>query len=369
MHFNDNGNQTRHFLQVDKPSAVSANTSPTDTAYESENEFPFDDKPASNKIEWEIKLANFPENRPERLMKPVFVERLFLSDDGKSLVGHIAVANISFHKAVFARFTLDYWKTTSELAAEYSQDVRAQTPKDGLDRFSFSIRLVDQANLENKTLLLCVRYVVAGQEYWDNNDNINYQVDFVRRAAKVNAFAPRSTLGARPVSAIPRSRHSPPVSRGRPRAPSIEDDMGRFDTSSSYHFGSSAQDILGEDTQTTIKLKPRTKRASAFPGSAPQQPGGLGGRYDFGASLSAVLSTAQDKLGKQSGLMQRVESQKKAGTGYFSREAPRSGSGGSDNATSERPAIGSAQYKDLVSKFCYVGCRPAAVKSTNISPS
>lgn len=351
VHFNDNGNQTRHFLQVDKPSAVSANTSPTETAYESENDYPFDDR-QSNKTEWEIKLANFPEDRPERQSRPIRVERIFLSDDGKSLVGQVAVANISFHKAVVARFTLDYWKTTSEVSAEYSQEVQNNSGADSFDRFSFTIRLVDQANLENKTLFLCVRYNVSGQEYWDSNDNANYQVDFVKRAVKVSRFVPRSSLGARPVNAIPRSRHSPPASRGRPRAPSIEDDMGRFDNSASYHFGSSAKDLLGDDTQATIKLKPRTKRTPTFPGSAPQQPGGLGGRYDFGASLSAALSTAQDKLGKQSGLMQRPETHKKS-DGYFSREAPHAGTDGPENVTSERPAIGSAQYKDLVSKFCY----------------
>ena len=217
VHFNDNGNQTRHFLQVDKPSAVSANTSPTDTAYESENEYPFIET-TSNKLELEIKLTNFPENRPERCHNPVWVESLVLSPDNKSLIGQVAVANISFSKNVTARFTLDYWKTTSEVSAEFSHDVRKQNADDGYDRFNFSIRLVDQANLENKTLLLCVRYNVSGQEFWDSNDNLNYQIDFARRMTKVTTYAPASQLGARPANAIPRSRHSPPASRGRARA-------------------------------------------------------------------------------------------------------------------------------------------------------
>jgi len=366
VHFNDNGNQTRHFLQVDKPSAVSATTSPAET-YDGETEFPFESR--QTRVEWTIKLANFPDDNAERKLRPVWTERLSLSSDNKSLVGQVAVANICFSKTVVARFTLDYWKTTSEVSAEFNHDVRKQTADDGYDRFSFSIRLADQANLENKTLLLCVRYNAAGQDYWDNNDNTNYQIDFAKTTTNPSQYQPKSSLGGRPRNAIPRSRHSPPTSRGRARAPSIDDDMARADSGSAYHFSSSAKDILGEDSQATIKLKPRTKRVSVFPGAPAQQAGGLGGRYDFGASLSAALSNAQDKLGKQSGLMQHRDTQKASSTDYFPKDGTRSA--GSlptsevakqqvESAGTDRPAIGSAQYKDLVSKFCYVGSRPAA---------
>lgn len=349
MHFNDDGNQTRHFLQVDKPMAVSAGSSPVET-YDSESEYPFEDR-SPTKVEWDIKLANFPEDTFERKAKPVRVERFFLSGDSKSLIGTVAVANLAFNKLVIARFTLDYWKTTSEVVAEFSNDVRRQQPDDGLDRFNFSIRLADQANLENKTLLLCIRYNVNGVDYWDNNDNMNYQIDFVKKMQK----SPQSTLGARPLNAIPRSRHSPPTSRGR--VPSIDDDLvTRFDsTSSAYHFGSPAK-LIGESPNTTVKLKPRSKRGSLYP-TASQPNNGLGGRYDFGASLSAALINAQDKLGKQSGLM-GVKAPKTE-SGYFSPQDARQGPAQErpDAITTDRPAMGSEQYKDLVQKFCYVGAR------------
>jgi len=210
VHFNDNGNQTRHFLQVDKPSAVSAGSSPAET-YESESEYPFAQE--TSKIEWGIKLANFPEDNFERRSKPVWVERLFLSADTKTLIGIVAVANIAFNKNVVARFTLDYWKTTSEISAEYDNDVRRQNQGDGYDRFSFSIRLSDQANLENKTLLLCIKYQTAGQEFWDNNNNMNYQIDFVKNLTKSASTSSLSLPGSRPRNSIPRSRHSPPATR------------------------------------------------------------------------------------------------------------------------------------------------------------
>ncbi|KAK1057250.1 hypothetical protein LTR74_014301 [Friedmanniomyces endolithicus] len=355
VHFNEEENQTRHFLQVDKPMAVSAGTSPVES-YESESEFPFD---SEAKGERDIRLANFPNDTFERRTKPVRVERIFLSADKQTLLGTIAVQNISFHKLVIARFTLDYWKTTSEIVAEYNNDPRSP-PMDGCDRFSFSIKLSDMANVDTKTLLLCVRYAVNDRDYWDNNNGLNYQVDFTTKAATKPVVKPaRPTisvggLGARPLNAIPRSRHSPTTSRGRQE--SIDDDFSRMTTSSAYQFGSSDQ-MLGE-SPSSIKLKPRTKRGSIFPINTGNVTNGLGGRYDFGASLSAALTSAQDKLGRQSGLMSNG---RRPGTGgsYFGpvdrTEAPAKADERPDAlaSTTERPAMGSDQYKDLVQKFCY----------------
>ncbi|ORY15103.1 putative phosphatase regulatory subunit-domain-containing protein, partial [Clohesyomyces aquaticus] len=182
VHFNEDIEQVRHFLQVDRPIAVSAGSSPVET-YDSDAEYPFGYeegyKPALP--EWEIKLTNFPSETFERKTMPVRVERIFLASDHKTLVGNVAVANIAFQKLVVARFTLDYWKTTSEVVAEFNQDVRKKQTNDGYDRFNFNIKLADQANLASKTLLLCVRYNVNGQEFWDNNGSMNYQVDFIRK--------------------------------------------------------------------------------------------------------------------------------------------------------------------------------------------
>lgn len=353
VHFNDNGNQTRHFLQVDKPSAVSAGSSPVDS-YESETEYPFEGS-ASNKLEWDFKLANFPDETFERSSQAVRVERLFLSADTKTLIGTVAVANIAFQKSVAARFTLDYWKTTSEVLAEYDNDVRRQNPHDGYDRFSFNIRLSDQANLENKTLLLCVRYNAGGQEHWDNNNNMNYQIDFVKKIVKSASTSSLSSIGGRPRHSIPRSKHSPPVTGHGSSAD--EDIVSRFEGNSAYHFGSPDK-LIGDPTTPTVKLKPRTKRADLFRAGTSPSTNGLGGRYDFGASLSAALSTAQDKLGKQSGLMPHSQTARNSNSNYFSRQVPKDvkpTSREEERPTTERPAMGSEQYKDLVQKFCYVG--------------
>ncbi|KAK3718124.1 hypothetical protein LTR37_005239 [Vermiconidia calcicola] len=364
VHFNESNNQTRHFLQVEKPSAVSAGTSPVET-YDSETEFPFEEP----KAEREIKLANFPTDTFERKTKPVRVERIFLSSDKQTLIGVCAVQNISFHKLVIARFTLDYWKTTSEVVAEYNNDPRHPTT-DGCDRFNFHIKLSDQANIDNKTLLLCVRYNVNGHDYWDNNEDTNYQVDFSQVVKKTQKPV-LNGLGARPLNALPRSRHSPTSGARGPRESLDDDFAARVDANSAYQFGSPDQ-VLGE-SPSSIKLKPRGKRGSVFPGAAGAPPtNGLGGRYDFGASLSAALTTAQDRLGRQSGLMKN--SLKPATGGYFGPieriEGPVKATERPDAISTDRPAMGSDQYRDLVQKFCYFtpGSNTGSGKPINSPP-
>ncbi|QIX01103.1 hypothetical protein AMS68_006620 [Peltaster fructicola] len=346
VHFNDNDNQTRHFLQVDKPIAVSAGSSPVEV-YESESEYPFDET-SKVKSQRDIKLANFPEESFERKTQPVRVERIFLSSDKQTLIGTCAVQNIAFHKLVVARFTLDYWKTTSEVVAEYHSDPRNPSTDD-CDRFNFHIKLSDAANIDDKTLLLCVRYAVNGTEYWDNNKDMNYQIDFIKSVKKTPKIKILATRDSRPHNAIPRSKHSPPESaRGR-RENADDEFAATFNNNSSYHFGT--PDFIAE-SPSTIKLKPKTKQSHpAVQGTSKN----LGGRYDFGASLSAALTHAQEKLGRHSGLLGNHE-MKSTGS-YFGpqerKEGPTTSNNDKPNLGLDRPAMGSDQYRDLVQKFCY----------------
>ncbi|KAK5155699.1 hypothetical protein LTR04_005790 [Oleoguttula sp. CCFEE 6159] len=353
VHFNTDLVETRHFLTVDKPIAVSAGSSPVET-YDSETEYPWgqEDSPSTRRVEWEIRLANFPRETFERKTQPVRVERIFLSSDNKVLIGSVAVQNLSFQKVVIARFTLDYWKTTSEVVAEYNNDVRKKEANDGLDRFNFNIKLADLANLETKTMLLCVRCSVNGQDYWDNNGDTNFQVDFIKKT-KQPAKGGMHGLGARPLAAIPRSKHSPPTSNGRPK-PSFEDDFSSFD-SSKYRFGS------WESPSNSIKLKPRSKRGSIFPGAASASKNtsvqGLGHRYDFGASLTAALTNVQDTLTKDSGTAPAADT--KSDAGYFgnqhSTQAPQLDfpAAVSSPLAPNKPDINSAQYNEIVKKYCF----------------
>ncbi|KAF2836861.1 carbohydrate-binding module family 21 protein [Patellaria atrata CBS 101060] len=391
VHFNEDIEQVRHFLQVDRPIAVSAGSSPVEN-YDSDNEYPFyQDGYKPRKVEWEIRLANFPRETFERNAQPVKVERIFLSADNITLVGSVAVANIAFQKLVVARFTLDYWKTTSEVVAEYNNDVRKKQQNDGYDRFNFNIKLADQANLESKTLLLCVRYNVNGQELWDNNNNMNYQVDFIKKPRiKVNAKG-IATHGCSPGStgslgAIPRSRQHPPTARPHSMPSSLDDDFGSgFNTK--YEFGSTRA-LMDESPHSTIRFKNNKNKGRGnlplFPDQAQRRSNPTGQafstRYDFGASLSAALSNAQNTLGDRNptppAKEKEVESKPQFVTEQSITSSPLSttspavstSSARPDVLSSEKPDVKSAEYNELIQKFCFFGSGTSSPQNTPKQP-
>ncbi|TDL28294.1 hypothetical protein BD410DRAFT_834419 [Rickenella mellea] len=142
----------------------------------------------------------------------VLLETLELAADGLSVHGTVRVRNLAFEKRVAVRFTLDGWQTTSEVGAKWAEACRwdgtALSPSSGgggsgngngngngsgsgsgeqFDRFEFSIRVGDMllGKLQDKTLVLAVRYVCAGREMWDSNGGENYRAVFERRTPVV----------------------------------------------------------------------------------------------------------------------------------------------------------------------------------------
>ena len=367
VHFQDNGlEHVRHFLQVDRPIAVSAGTSPVESNFEDENEFPF---PAA--FDWEMRLTNFPNNPLQQLISTVKVEKVYLSTDTKILIGTVAVRNLAFHKLVVARFTLDYWRTTSEVVAEYNTDIRKRLLNDGLDRFTFNIKLEDQANLESKTMFFCVRYNVDGQEHWDNNNNLNYQLNFSKKFK--HGSEPR---GVRQLNTLSRSKPTGQFSNAspnmRPRSmPSFDDFTSNM---APYEFSSSPNplSLVGD---SPIRYRNKAPTAEILP-DAPGKPKSssnhqaFGNRYDFGASLSAAMSA------KAGTTKERVISPPISGgrgaVGISARQEQLSSSANSRSSskpnlpagpkpaalTSEKPSMQSPTYEQLLSDYCFVRTRP-----------
>ena len=372
VHFQESSlEHVRHFLQVDRPIAVSAGSSPVET-YDDDMDFPFpDSKPINPPYDWEIKLANFPQHQLDRTTAPVKVEKVYLSTDTKVLIGSVAVRNISFHKFVVARFTLDYWKTTSEVVAEYNNDVRKKYASDGYDRFNFNIKLEDQANLEQKSMFFCVRYNVNGAEYWDNNGSLNYQVDFAKKYKFQNGKGGRQSNG------LPRSKPSNDFSpKLRPRSmPSFDDfatAAGPYDFSTFPHPSS----MVGE---SPIRFRKQVSGSFVPDGppktksSANQQ--AFGNRYDFGASLSAAISAASNQLGDRSPPMEEAGSDN-GSTGQPKPSSVTATKEPSENTrapgvpdtvkpsalTSEKPSVQSTSYNELLDKYCFVRSRQGKEK-------
>lgn len=367
VHFDSHLEHVRHFLQVDRPLAVSAGSSPVDS-YESDNEFPFGSDEGSHHghpWEWEIITTNFPPVTPARLAQPVRVERVFLSADNKTLVGTVAVANLAFHKHVVARFTLDYWKTTSEVVAEYNHDIRQQKHTDGYDRFNFNIKLADLANLEAKTMFFCVKYVVNGQEYWDNNNFTNFQVDFRKKAKPQNGKkgsqgAPRSS------NSLPRSHKKPIPARPKSMPVAFDDFGDGFDTKyNPEDFKQPINELLGE-SHPTIRLKgvrsavtlPVTNRKP----TAVHHSQAFGHRYDFGASLSATIRGGnpqgdRDHLYMKSATRNQPKSDGNAKASNQNAPATSTAPRTQLATGSEKPLLSSESYNELLDKYCFVRTR------------
>ncbi|KAF3769755.1 hypothetical protein M406DRAFT_76549 [Cryphonectria parasitica EP155] len=380
VHFDSHLEHVRHFLQVDRPLAVSAGSSPVDN-YDSDNEYPFgvNDRPANRgpPFEWEIIINNFPVDTPARKAQPVRLERVWLSNDHKFLIGSVAVANLAFNKSVTCRFTLDYWKTTSEVNAEYMCEITPRISEQSHDRFNFSIKLSDLANLETKTLYFAIRYSVNGQEHWDNNSGTNFQVDFRKKMLPQNGK--RGVIGAanRPANGLPRS-HNRRSNSSVPRPKSMPVGFDDFGDSGKVSFDQSIHEYLGESAPP-LRLK-NNKSTPSVPSdnlstrlSAPSGQA-FANRYDFGASLSAAMQAAKDTMVKPESRPGRkmapimttgqakplskdakpaVANQSPAATLNTLATVPGTGSPGA-------ASIASSSYEEIVNKYCFFGSKQSS---------
>ena len=370
VHFDSHLEHVRHFLQVDRPLAVSANTSPNEN-YESDTEYPFgpNAKRTSRQptYEWEIVINNFPPESPIRKAQPVRLERLWMSPDQKSLIGSVAVANLAFHKLVVCRFTYDYWKTTSEVVAEFIQEIRPKYSELGHDRFQFTIKLSDLANLEAKTLYLCVRYNVNGTDYWDNNNGVNFQVDFRKKVVGQEKGRAAQGASARSSNALPRSnRRANPSTAPRPKSMPIGalDDFGH--DSRLNGFGQPIHEYLGESRPTGVRLK-SSKSATSLPSDnlANKLPAPSGqafaNRYDFGASLNAAMQAHKASVVNRRSDGLYMKPHKRATENPKAQNAPAAGpqpkpsaapAPGMDSPSST--SITSSSYEEILNKYCFV---------------
>ncbi|KAF4975069.1 hypothetical protein FDECE_18604, partial [Fusarium decemcellulare] len=367
VHFDSHLEHVRHFLQVDRPLAVSAGSSPIDS-YESDTEYPF---PGNGRqtartppFEWEILTTNFPHDSTARKALPVRLEKVWLSSDQKTLLGSVAVANLAFHKAVTCRFTLDYWKTTSEVAADYSHEIRPRETPLGHDRFTFSIKLADTANLESKTLFLCVRYTVNGTEYWDNNTSSNFQVDFRKKHLPQNGKNNFQGASSRSANGLPRSNRRN-VNSGVPRPKSMPAGFGEFGEDAKLSFDQPIHEYLGESGNGSSGLRLKSKSAGNLASDNISKdfgaPSGLAfsNRYDFGASLSAAVQAAKDSGSKdKDGLYMKANVRSVKPTLSLPASQPSAPAQGpksqtATGATSPNSTLSSSSYEELVNKYCF----------------
>lgn len=167
--------QVKLYIPTQKPIAVSRDGSPAEDTSGTESEAPVIVRRISPDEKQRLLVMEVV-NAPHwwTMDVDVMLESIILSKEA-TICGHVKVRNIAFEKSVAVRFTFDFWQTTSEVTAKYEQPLAHGT----FDRFSFVIRIHDiLPRIEYKTLFMAIRYVVGGQELWDNNFGHNYKITF-----------------------------------------------------------------------------------------------------------------------------------------------------------------------------------------------
>lgn len=177
VHFDTSSDQVRYFSTNDKPLIVGM--SPSFETYDSlVNEATVENR-ITSVPHWWISMPNFPTTDEARRSMPIRVERVYFSNRRKALFGFVIVANWTYEKTVACRFTRDYWKTVNETTAQY---YRPRKTKKGqyYDKFVFGIQFSEKDILDASPLFFCVWYKVNDQVYWDNNNGLNFTLDFNR---------------------------------------------------------------------------------------------------------------------------------------------------------------------------------------------
>ncbi|XP_050675182.1 glycogen-binding subunit 76A isoform X2 [Leptidea sinapis] len=101
-----------------------------------------------------------------------------------TVCGSVRVRNLDFHKTVHIRYTMNRWKTYTDLQATY-----VQGSCDGYsDRFQFLLYVPCISS--GQRLEIAVRFQCKGQQLWDNNCGANYCFDCLALGASLTPPSP-----------------------------------------------------------------------------------------------------------------------------------------------------------------------------------
>lgn len=104
-----------------------------------------------------------------------------------AIKGLVRVKNVDFHKSVHIRYTINNWRSFSDLQARYIPD-----SCDGFsDKFTFT--LYAHTLGVGQRLEFAVRFQAAGTQFWDNNGGLNY--GFVCNSPRQQQLSSSSSSG------------------------------------------------------------------------------------------------------------------------------------------------------------------------------
>lgn len=135
---------------------------------------------ASATLEAAFSVASGDELRQRVLRDKVCLSALSVRE--LTLYGTVSVANVTYHKHVFVRYTANGWQSHVDWPASYVPGSLA----DGVDQFEFEISVADAPLLCE--LAVCFE-AEDGRRFWDNNGGANYSL---RRCGGRPAASPRA---------------------------------------------------------------------------------------------------------------------------------------------------------------------------------
>lgn len=133
-----------------------------------------------------VPLFQLPRDTTEKIESQNVCLELARVGDGShiTICGSVRVRNLDYHKTVHVRYTMDKWKTYTDLQATY-----IPSSCDGYsDRFQFVIYA--PCISVGQRLELAVRFQCKGQQFWDNNKGANYCFDCLALGAMPNMPIP-----------------------------------------------------------------------------------------------------------------------------------------------------------------------------------
>ena len=106
---------------------------------------------------------NYPAFMNQLWTQKVCLENAFITDD--NVTGTIKVINLAFQKKVQVKITYDSWKNHSYVSAHYHATDTWQ-----IDSFTFQFFIPQRT----RNVKFCIKYETNSQEFWDNNDGVDY---------------------------------------------------------------------------------------------------------------------------------------------------------------------------------------------------
>jgi hypothetical protein len=138
------------------------------------------DDASSNKLT--LVLSNWPTVHPTRrfITQMVSLENVSWNNARSTIEGRVLVHNLAFEKKVTIRMSFNHWQTWVDIDAKYKETSK----DDALDRFTFEFITPNHLSYLNRicntsSCHLAVRYQVNGREFWDNNNEKNFNLEWV----------------------------------------------------------------------------------------------------------------------------------------------------------------------------------------------